>query len=346
MKSTAFTDHSSKKAKRQKPFLITSFWFSRGFRSGSLQVIVLGLILGVIAFFISNVQDSLAKQGIKTGFDFLSQESGFEFAQSLIAFSSLDTISKAYLVAVLNTLKVFFFAVVLSTLLGLLIGLARLSENHLLSKGGGLYVEIFRNTPQLVIIIFLYTLILQLPGPREAFSIADTFFLSNRGLVVPWFSADNFFALEIPSLSGLNFSGGYQMSPEFLALWAGLSLYISAFIAEIVRAGVQSVKQGQLEAAKCIGLSKFHINRYIVFPQALRVMIPAASIQYISILKNSSLGVAVGYPELFSINNTIVTLSGQAVEAIAIMMSLYLVLSLFISLVMNFFNNRVQIKER
>lgn len=346
MNSSAHTDLHRDQPKHHKPVLNPGFWFSRDFRAGLLQLVIVCAILALTAYLIGNVQESLARQGIKTGFDFLKVESGFEMAQSLIPFSSLDSVSKAYLVAVLNTLKVFFFAVILSTMLGLVVGLARLSRNLILSKIASLYVEFFRNTPQLVTIIFLYTLTMQLPGPRDALSIVDSFFLSNRGLVIPWLSTGNLFSFDIPRLAGLNFSGGYHFSPEFLALWLGLSLYISAFMAEIVRSGVESVKQGQIEAAKSIGLSPYHINRYVIFPQALRVMVPATGIQYVSMLKNSSLGVAVGYPELFSVNNTIVTLSGQAVEAIAIMMSLYLALSFAVSMAINLYNSRVQIKEK
>src|SRR5690606_33035902 len=154
------------------------------------------------------------------------------------------------------------------------------------------------------------------------------------------------YEVTVPALQGFNFRGGTTVSPEFLALLLGLSLYIGAFIAEIVRSGIQSVSAGQIEAAQTVGLRPFNIYRRVVFPQALRVMVPPAAGQYVSIVKNSSLGVAIGYPELFSVNNTIVTLSGHTVEAIAIMMSISLALSFSIAILMNLYNHKVQIKER
>jgi general L-amino acid transport system permease protein len=300
-------------------------------------------VLALGAFLIHNAQDALGKQGITTGFGFLANPAGFEIGERLIAFDSTDSLLRALGVALLNTLKVAAASIVLATILGVVVGVGRLSSNLLAHKLASAYVEVFRNTPQLVLLIFCYTLLTKLPGPRAAISVGDVAFLSNRGLAMPWIGGDG---ITVPVLRGFNFTGGTVLSPEFLALMMGLSLYIGAFIAEIVRSGILSVGRGQVEAAKAIGLGPFDIYRRVVFPQALRGMVPPAAVQYVSIVKNSSLGVAIGYPELFSVTNTIGTLSGQVVEAIAIMMATYLGISFVIAALMNAYNRMVQIKER
>jgi general L-amino acid transport system permease protein len=367
------------------------------------QVIVVGTILLSGYYLFSNAQQALERQGIATGFSFLWQPAGFEISETPIAFNSKDTFFRAYGVAILNTLKVAAASIILATLLGVIFGLGRLSDNALLRKLSTLYVEIFRNTPQLIQLVFWYTIITNLPRPRDAISLGDSAFISNRGISVPWLTnshsawlllagfmvscvvywwvkryADHQrflqgkpqpfwrlvaivlgvapfalavfsawpMSLSVPELRGFNFQGGFTFAPEFTALTLGLSLYIGAFLAEIVRSGIQSVNQGQIEAAQTVGLSTGDIYRKIVFPQALRVMIPPATGQYVSIVKNSSLGVAIGYPELFNINNTIVTLSGHTVEAIGIMMSIYLLISFAIAALMNIYNRMAQIKER
>lgn len=379
----------------------SGLWNNVAVRGWIYQFVIIAAVIGIGAFLIANAQNALSKQGIATGFEFLWQRAGFDIGETSIAFSSKDSFLRAYGVAVVNTLKVAAAAIVLSTIVGVIVGIGRLSKNLLLSKLAAGYVEIFRNTPQLLQLIFWYTIITNLPRPRDAISVGGVFFLSNRGLSYPWVENANFaplfaafaigcvaawflvqraeasgqknirrgawlFALglvaglpllagyflggsgivSVPKLRGFNFQGGATTSPEFLALLLGLALYIAAFIAEIVRSGIQSVGKGQIEAARTIGLSRFDTYRRITFPQALRVMVPPAAGQYISVVKNSSLGVVVGYPELFSVDNTIVTLSGHTVEAIAIMMSIYLAISFAIAMLMNFYNHFVQIKER
>ncbi len=378
-------------------------WHNVGFRNLVYQVAVVGSILGLAVFMISNAQDAMQKRGIATGFGFLFQEAGFDIGEGLIAFKSTDSFLHAYGTAVLNTLKVSVFSIVFATVLGIVLGIARLSPNILISKLSATYVEVFRNTPQLVQIIFWYTIIAQLPPPKQALSVLDMAFLTNRGFIVPW-PADNpaylwmllafltacaaavllsrwadarrratgrrvrvfwlnivlvvtaplsawtaFGApvdVSIPALKGFNFIGGVTMSPEFLALLLGLSLYIAAFIAEIVRSGIQSVGKGQIEAARVLNLTPGDTYRKIILPQALRVMVPPAGSQYISLVKNSSLGVVIGYPELFNVNNTIITLSGHTVEAIGIMMAIYLSIALAIAAIINLYNRAIQIKER
>jgi general L-amino acid transport system permease protein len=322
---------------------LASLWHDVRARAWLYQATAVIGIIALGAFLVGNAQDALGKQGITTGFTFLTNPAGFEIGEHLIAFDSTDTFLRAYGVALLNTLKVAAASIVLATIIGIVVGVGRLSSNLLARKLASAYVELFRNTPQLVLLIFCYTLLTHLPAPRAAFSVGDVAFLSNRGLALPWIGGAG---ITVPALHGFNFVGGTILSPEFLALLMGLSLYIGALIAEIVRSGILSVSRGQVEAAKAIGLGSFDIYRRVIFPQALRGMVPPAAVQYVSIVKNSSLGVAIGYPELFSVNNTIGTLSGQMVEAIAIMMAVYLGISFAIAALMNAYNRMVQIKER
>lgn len=382
---------------------LSGLWNDTGVRSWVYQAAVLAAVILTGYFLISNAQEALHKQGITTGFSFLQNPAGFEIGERLIEYDSSRSVVRAYQVAILNTLKVSIASIGLATLLGVVIGLGRLSSNVLTRTLASAYVEVFRNTPQLVLLIFGYTILTKLPPVREALSLGDMAFLSNRGLSIPWFAREGAFwplllavlaslailaflsrwidrrrfatgrrqvgpwiaallvagipwlllasfgpslELGLPALRGLNFAGGTTLSPEFLALTLGLSLYIAAFIAEIVRSGIQSVSRGQVEAAQSVGLGRFAVYRRVVFPQAMRVMVPPAAIQYVSILKNSSLGVAIGYPELFNVNNTIVTLSGQVVEGITIMMTVYLAISFAIAALMNMYNRMVQIRER
>ncbi len=389
--------------RNRPPMALAGLWHSVGFRNVAYQVLVVGAVLGLAVFMVSNAQDALQKRGISTGFGFLLQEAGFDIGESLIAFQSTDTFLRAYGTAVLNTLKVSVLSIVFATLFGVLLGIARLSSNLLISKLSSAYVELFRNTPQLVQIIFWYTVITQMPPPKQALSIFDVAFLTNRGFIVSWPTDDPayFWALvafagaciaaialsgwadsrrrrtgqrvrvlwlnvalliglptltwatlgaptelSVPELKGFNFSGGLSLSSEFLALLLGLSLYIAAFIAEIVRAGIQSVGKGQIEAARAINLGPGDTYRKVILPQALRVIVPPAGAQYVSLVKNSSLGVAIGYPELFNINNTIITLSGHTVEAIGMMMAIYLTIAFAIAALVNLYNRTVQIRER
>jgi len=396
-------DPTGRRHPARAPFSLLNAWNDVNTRAWIYQALVVAGILGLAAYLIANAQHALAKQGISTGFSFLESRAGFEIGEKSIAFSSTDTFLRAYGVAILNTLKVSGASILLATVVGVAVGLGRLSSNPLMRKLASIYVEVFRNTPQLIQLVFWYTLIANLPRPRQALSLGESVFLSNRGLAVPWLADASAawvlvaavlaalaaggaaralcarlarrrgrpvpgatllalvaaalplaagtalaWPLEItaPVLRGFNFQGGLTLSPEFVALLLGLALYIAAFIAEIVRSGVQSVGRGQIEAAQAVGLSRFDIYLKIVFPQALRVMVPPAAGQYVSIIKNSSLGVAIGYPELFNVNNTIVTLSGHTVEAIAIMMSIYLAISFVIAALMNLYNRYVQIRER
>jgi general L-amino acid transport system permease protein len=227
---------------------------------------------------------------------------------------------------------------VLATILGTFIGLFRLSRNFLLRTLSTWYIEFIRNVPLLVQLFFWYAVITEgMPGPREALSPLPGVFFSNRGIFFPTFSS-------VPEIQGFNFAGGAAVSPEFAALLLGLVTYTAAFIAEIVRAGILAVDRGQGEAAHALGLTRPQTTRLIVLPQALRVIIPPMTSQYLNLTKNSSLAVAIGYPDLVSIANTTMNQTGQAIEGIAIIMAVYLTISLSISAFMNWYNARVALK--
>jgi general L-amino acid transport system permease protein len=383
---------------------VWNVWFNQAFRYWAWQLVVVVVVISGAGWLIGNAQSALGRLGVATGFSFLFERAGFDIGESPIPFSSSDSFLKAYAVGLLNTMTVSLVGIVLATLIGAVVGLARVSANALMRGLASTYVELFRNTPQLVQLIFWYAVITRLPAPGQAISFGEALFLSNRGLVFPWPSASDAFAwvvlaflvgcvaaivlrmwarrrysrtgrsvpalrtislalmliapvgtwflfnaptgFSVPQLQGFNFRGGMTVSPEFLAMLLALSLYIGAFIAEIVRTGIRSIGKGQIEAARAIGLSSWQRYSRIVLPQALRVMIPPATAQYVSLIKNSSLGVAIGYPELFNINNSIITLSGRTIEAIGIMMAVYLSISLAVAALMNAYNRHAQITER
>ena len=293
----------------------------------------------VLWFFVSNTLHNLETRKIASGFGFLGREAGFEIGETgAIAYGAADSYLRALGVGLWNTFRVAAIGVVFATLLGAFIGLARLSPNWLLAKLAAAYVEVIRNVPLLVQLFFWYALISEnLPGPREALQPLPGVFLSNRGIVfpTPW---------STPVLSGFNFSGGLTLTPEFAALLLGLITYTAAFIGEIVRAGVLSVGRGQQEAAYAIGLARRGALRYVVLPQALRLIVPPLTSQYLNLAKNSSLAVAIGYPDLVSIANTTMNQTGQAIEGVAIIMAVYLTISLSISAFMNWYNRRVALK--
>lgn len=378
-----------------------SLWHSLGFRAWLYQAVAVVVVALIVFFMASNAGRALAMRGIHTGFGFLLHPAGFSIDETLLPFDSGDTFLRAFFVGFCNTLWVSALSLVGATILGCLLGIARLSSNWLLARISLIYVEVFRNTPQLIQIVFWYTLLTHLPVARQAWHVSDWLYLSNRGLMLAWL-ADHAvaarmaaalllaaaaswawtrwadarrrrtgrplpvwlgtaalvvglpllawalsgapMALEHPRLRGFNFHGGLALSPEFMALGLGLTLYIAAYIAEIVRSGIQSVRRGQIEAGRAIGLSGFGLLRRIVLPQALRVIVPPITAQYISLLKTSSLGVAVGYPELFNVSNTIITISGHTLECVAIMGLVYLVTALGIAAVMNVYNHVIAIR--
>ena len=378
-------------------------WSDQRFRGLVWQVVVVGLVAAVLFWLWRNTVHNLDVRRISTGFGFLSREAGMPIADSLIAYRPSDTYARALLVGVLNTLRVALIGIILATILGTLIGIARLSKNWLLAKLAAVYVETLRDLPLLLQLLAWYVVLQGLPPGRQALHPVAGVYLSNRGLVVPtiawlpvhvwvllavaagiaatwiyrrfartrqmrdgqprrvWPAAlllviglpalvsvalDVAWTVSWPELRGFNFAGGTVLSPEYVALLLALTTYTAAFIAEIVRAGILSVSSGQWEAANAIALRRGLALRLVVLPQALRVIIPPLTSQYLNLTKNSSLAVAIGYQDIVSIANTTLNQTGQAIEGIALIMAVFLVVSLSISLAMNWYNARIALVER
>jgi general L-amino acid transport system permease protein len=305
------------------------------------QVLVVAVVLAIAAAIAFQTVDNLRTRGIASGFGFLDRTAGFEIAPGPIEFSSRDTYARALLVGLLNTLRVSLLGIVLAASLGVAFGVARLSNVWVVSTTARAYLEVMRNTPLLLQLLFWYSLSQALPAPRDAFNPLPGVFLCFRGLFFPSLSLHAGYpwvAVERPALVGFGFQGGTSVSPEFAALLVGLTAYTGAFIGEIVRGGVIAVDKGQSEAAAALGLSRMRILRLVVLPQALRVVIPPTTSQFLNLLKNSSLAVAIGYPDLISITSSTLNQTGQAIEAIALAMAAYLAVSLGVSLAMNAYN--------
>jgi general L-amino acid transport system permease protein len=299
------------------------------------QAAALAVVCGFAFLLLGNAVQNLEARRIASGFAFLARQAGFEIGETaFIAYGATDSYLRALAVGLANTLKVSVLAIILATLLGTVIGLAAFSSNVLSRQAGQAYVEFIRNVPLLVQLLFWYTLLTALPHPREALQPLPGVFLSNRGIAFP-------LPGSTPVLEGFNFSGGATLGPEFAALLAGLVVYSAAFIGEIVRAGVLSVRRGQVEAARALGLGERDTLRHVVAPQALRVIVPPLASQYLNVVKNSSLAVAIGYQHLVSVANTTMNQTGQAIEGVAIIMAAYLTISLAISAFMNWYNARI-----
>jgi len=386
---------------------LRAFWRDIRFLKILAQVIFL-LVLALAALYLyRNVSINLARQGMTMGYGFMKNPASFDIGESYIPYEPSDTYQRALLVGLVNTLVVSGLGILLTTVVGVLAGVARLSSNWLINRLAAAYVGVIRNTPLLLQLMFWYFgVIIQLPGVRQAIELPGSIFLTQRGVYLPWAEPTAttpswrvyillavisifiiWFILQdaqkrasvplspwwnlayllipafiiwlgaviqpeqplkpfLPELAGLNFKGGLRLTPEFAALLFGLVVYTGAFIAEIVRAGVQAVSKGQVEAARSLGLSTGQTLRLIVFPQALRIMIPPVTSQYLNLAKNSSLAIAIGYPDLFSISGTVFNQTGAAIETTVIMMLSYLSISLFTSLLMNIYNARIQLVER
>lgn len=382
----------------------TPFWRDNRIFPIILQILFALLILSLFWFLINNALIGLDRLGIQFGFDFLQRTASFNISESMIDYQPTDTYLKAVLVGILNTLKVSILGICFTTIIGVFVGIARLSNNWLVQKLSGLYIEIFRNTPLLVqLFIWYFAVLLALPPANQSIQIGN-FYFNNSGVAMPWIQSNQgtvlwvvFFLLgiviaiitwkiqlkrqmqsgkrtypliwsfcslfiglliafsltqsgpgvwDIPQLGNFNFTGGLRISAEFTAILLGLVIYTATYIAEIVRAGILSVSKGQTEAAKALGLKNSTMMRLIILPQAVRIIIPPVTSQYLNLTKNSSLAIAVGYQELVSVGNTSMNQSGHAIEMILIMISVYLILSLFTSIIMNVFNKRTQIVER
>lgn len=383
-----------------------SIWRNEFFRGIILQAAVAGALLALALFIVHNTAVNLAKRGIASGFGFLDNVAGFQPTFSLIPFDlATSTNGRVFLLGLVNTLVVSAIGVVLTTLLGFIIGIARLSPNFLISKLAAVYVDVVRNVPLLAQIIFWYFGVLStLPNVRQSLSVLGTFYLNQRGLFMPapvvqpgfWImplalvvaiiaavvvhrwahrrqmlTGQQFPSLSVgfslivalpvltdlifgshvewslPELKGFNFQGGMSVLPEFVALLLALTIYTAAFIAENVRAGVQAVSHGQTEAARALGLRSSMTTRLVILPQALRVIVPPLTSQYLNLAKNSTLGVIIAYPDLVSVfAGTVQNQTGQAVECVAITMAVYLIISLLISAFMNWYNRKIALVER
>ncbi len=309
------------------------------------QLLVLAIVVGLGAYLIHNTLDNLARQGVATGFAYLDREAAFEIGEKLIPYTSADSYGRALLVGLANTLEVGVLGCILATILGLIVGVARMSRNWLIRHIAALYIQAIRNVPLLLQLFVWWDLFrVSAPPPRQAWQIMPGFFLSNRGLTIPLPSFEGGFHWDIPHLAGFNFAGGHIVTPEFAALLIGLVIYTAAFIAEIVRAGIEGVSKGQTEAALALGLKPRQALFLIVLPQARRIILPPLITDYQALIKNSSLAVAIGFPELMAITNTTLNNTGQAIEAISLMMIIYLGLSLITSALLNWYNARLALK--
>ena len=305
-------------------------WRSQRVRAWVYQIAFIAVLIALVGWLLHNTLGNMRMRGIQSGFDFLLDPAGFDISESMFAFTSTQTYGQAFLVGLLNTLRVSCIAIVICTLWGTLLGIGRLSNNALARGLCYAYTELFRNIPLLLQLLMWYVVLVELmPDTATPLRFRDWALLSKEGLALPWFMSD-----------------GLTLSPEFLALTWGLTLYTSAFVAEVVRSGIQSVPIGQIEAALSIGLSPWQRLRLVILPQALRLIVPPLTNQYLNAIKNSSLAVAIGYPDLVSISNTTLNQTGRAVECIAIVMAVYLSLSLLTASVMNYFNRRAALKER
>ena len=327
----------------------SSFWRSQAFRGRLYQALAFGLIAAVIWFLTYNTLQNMALRGIRSGFDFLTDPAGFDIGESLFPFDSGQPYWQAFGVGLLNTLRVALLGILLTTLLGTLLGVGRFSRNALVRGVCYVYVEMFRNVPVLLQLLMWYLLFTEvLPAATEAWTLGPVF-LSKGGLSFPipvWPVGGATLAFDFPVKGEFAIEHGGSLTPEFLAVLLGLTFYTAAFVAEVVRSGIQSVDRGQREAAVALGLNPRQSMRLVMLPQALRVIIPPLTNQFLNLTKNSSLAVAIGYPDVVSIANTALNQTGRAVECIAIVMAVYLCISLATALLMHGYNRRAAIQER
>lgn len=384
----------------------TPFWRDTRFISIFWQIIIVLIVLIVFWILGNNLLTNFQRLGLNFGFEFIfdpRRTAGFSIGNSPIPYQSTDSITRAILVGLINSLRVMLSGIILATILGIIVGLGRLSNNWLLRKIATIYIEIFRNTPLLLQLFFWYSAVfLKFPRINNPLVFANSIFFSNRGMAIPWPSGNlqsllslaflifsiiggiiiwkkrtevivkqgasgqnfllillvlglvNLFVLVIgldwqkpvlnPDLG--RFDHGLTLFPEFASLLIGLTFYTSAFIAEAVRAGIQAVNKGQWEAANALGLKPSLVMQLVIFPQALRVMIPPLTSEFLNLAKNSSLASATLYKDVFAVSYTIAEKTGRAVEMMLVVMASYLIINLVISLGMNTFNRLVQLKER
>ncbi len=376
------------------------------FRSIVIQSVVMFLFISFVLWVVNNTATNMTANGIAHGFDFLWENSMFDIGYlPFIDHTPVDTYFHAFIVGILNTILIAIIGIFFATIFGFLIGIGRLSDNWLVSRFCGTYIEVLRNVPLLLQLFFWYHAVLRiLPRAKNSINAGDSFFLNLKGLFIPkpipeagfnsvlltfiiaiiviiflfrWSkkrqaSTGKQFPLfysslviiiipvffvsflynfplyfEQPVLKGFNFKGGIRLIPEMVALLLALSLYTAAFIAENVRSGILAINKGQIEASSAVGLNRIQILRLIIIPQAMRVIIPPLTSQYLNLTKNSSLAVAIAYPDLVHVfAGTALMQTGQAVEILAMTMSVYLTLSITISLLMNWYNRSMALKDR
>jgi general L-amino acid transport system permease protein len=384
----------------------TPLWRDDRVIKGVIQLVSAIAVIGFLYFFISNVLAAAENRGLALGFDFLQEAAGFPIGESFfIQYDPSMSFGQAFATGLLNTLKVALIGIVFATFLGIIVGVARLSTNWLISKIAGVYIEIIRNVPLLVLLFFIFFGIFQrFPSVQESIAVGDFIFLNQRGIYMAWFLSSSStgtwtiilaiaiilamlafvilsqyqirtgrktypgwvalailiilpllgwilmpeqpLSLEYPTLARFNFEGGTTLTAQFAALLLGLVLYTGAFIAEIVRAGILAVSKGQQEAAKSIGLKPLQSLRLVIFPQAMRVIIPPLISQYLNLTKNSSLAIAIGYPDLFAVGRIMINQAGRAVPVFLMIMGSYLLISLTFSAVLNLYNRRISFVER
>jgi len=398
MSTTALDDTQNRSS-------LAKLWNNREARSVILQILTMTLLISFFAFILTNAVANLAAVGKTFSYDFLFEPASYDINQTLIPYTSRDTHLRAGIVGLLNTGLVAICGVIMATILGFILGVMRLSPNFLLNKISYCFIEFTRNVPVLLHILLIHGLLVHsLPRPKQAQSVADMFFLSNRGVFAPKpIMEDLFYAVivafiigvgftiwfrryakriqeatgkiypvflislgaiigfpvivflitglplqwEIPEFQRFNFQGGMVILPEFMALWLALSLYTAAFIGEIVRAGITSVSHGQWEAAGALGIKRSRILNLVIIPQAMRVIIPPLTSQYLNLTKNSSLAIAIGYMDIVATLGGISLMqTGKEMETMILVIAVYLTISLLISAFMNWYNKRIKLVER
>ena len=385
--------------------ILLRLWRNKGSRSVILQILTMAVLFAFLAYIINNAVLNLAVLGKTFSFDFLGFPASYDINQRLIEYTSQSTHLRAMVVGILNTALVAFFGIITATILGFLFGIIRLSHNWVASRIVYCIIEFTRNVPVLLHILLIHGIIVHiLPSPQQAHTLADSIFLSNRGLTIPdpiageglsytfiaffvsvgiivcfriWakkvrdesgkiypvflISTGILFGLPllvfllsgsplswaVPELGRFNLKGGITMIPEFLALWLALSLYTSVFIAEIVRAGIMAIPKGQWEASQAVGIGRNRILHLVIIPQALRVIIPPLTSQYLNLTKNSSLAIAIGYMDIVAtIGGISMMQTGKEMESMILVLLIYLSFSLLISSFMNWYNRRIKLVER
>lgn len=377
-------------------------WRDTRFWKIVFQILAVIVVIAIADFFLFNLRLNMARRGSIFSFDFLRSQASFDIGEALISYNSSDAYGKAFLVGLFNSLKVMIVGVILTTGLGITAGIARFSNNWLIRQIVTLYVDLFRNTPILLQLLFWYFAVFtNLPKVEDRMLIFGSLYISNRGIAMPWMGSSTVAWLSLLGLVGLAIAaflvwqqrtkimieqgasgqnllfvllgmgatalillvfglqwtfpviddrgatnGGLRLTAEYCSVLLGLVFYTGAFVSEIVRSGIQSVPKGQWEAAKALGLNSGMLMRLIIFPQALRVMIPPLTSEYLNLCKNSSLAIVIAYPDVYAVSSTILNQTGRAIEVVLMIMTTYLIINLLISIFMNLLNSSVQIKER